>query len=157
MFKRLLAAAVVMSLPLGAFADDTATAPDATAQPAASTAPANNDPAAAAGLGPQTSGSAGGSNADAAALQPAGLAPVQSSSSDSTGLTAPAGALQAPAATSDQLKVLAGEADGASVSLGDDSEDPLWPWVGLLASAMVLAALAIIWRDRRSFRDSDSI
>jgi hypothetical protein len=126
--------------PLGALADDTATAP-----------PADANAATPARLGPQSTGP-GGSNADASALQPAGLAPLQSTAGDSTGLTAPQNALQAPVTADAALTVLSGETDVSTREAGEAEADPLWSWIGLLLALGLLAASAVVIRDRRRFR-----
>ena len=153
--KRLLLALILAFAPLTATADDTdptmnpLTAPDTTqAAPPAPTTAAN-------GLGPQTSAnSAGGSNADGSSLQPAGLSPLQSTTNDAVGLTAPTtSALQAPASSDYTLRVLAGEADGAPHRVAESSASP-WGWAAfsLIIGALV-AGVATVLRDRRRFRD----
>ena len=144
MLKRSFAALILAFMPVGVLAEE--------ASPI--TAPTTNE-APSAGLGPQTSAPAGGSNADAAALQPAGLSPIQSTTTDSAGLTAPANALQAPSIPSDQLQVLAGEADGPPQELGGEPEDNLWLWDSLAALVLLAGAAGFIWRDRRRFRRSE--
>jgi hypothetical protein len=133
--KRLLLSLILILVPLGAAAD-TATSADAPT-----------------GLGPATtSANPGGSNADAAALQPAGMAPLQSTTADSTGLGAPSSALQAPSTTADALKVLAGEADGAPQGGAEDSTDIPWTWLAFVVIFGIIAAAGgIVWRDRRRF------
>jgi F0F1-type ATP synthase assembly protein I len=131
MSKRILSIIILTLLPFGAAAADTV-------------APAD-------GLGPQSvSASAGGSNADATALQPAGLSPIQSSTADSTGLTAPSGSLQAPSTADDQLKVLSGEADGTPHQVDDTSATP-WGWLILSLLIALVAGAGVIVRDRRRF------
>ncbi|MDB5178332.1 MAG: hypothetical protein JWN01_275 [Patescibacteria group bacterium] len=132
----LLIAAFTLA-PATILADDTLASPAPTPNPAS-------------GLGPQSTTQAGGSSADAASLQPAGLSPLQSTTSDATGLTAPnASALQAPT-TSDALRVLAGEADGAPHQTDGESGN-LWGWLwfslgfGLIA---ILGWLAYRYRGR---------
>jgi hypothetical protein len=134
--KRFLLTLVLILAPLGAVAD-TVTSPDAPT-----------------GLGPQTTtGSSGGSNADSAALQPAGFSPLQSTTSDSTGITAPSSVLQAPATGSDALTVLSGEADGAPQGSPDDSNGFPWTWlIFTLIIGLAVAATGIVLRDRRRFR-----
>ena len=134
MLPRTLAAILLTFLPLGALAAQTVPAAD---------------------LGPQTSAPAGGSNADAGALQPAGLSPIQSTTTDSAGLTAPANALQAPAIPADQLQVLAGEADGAPQEFDDTEDNNLWIWDALAALVLVLGAAGFVWRDRQRFRQTE--
>jgi hypothetical protein len=155
MLKRLLLVMILMLLPIGALADDTAATTETTTPADGSPDPTTTDPSASAsGLGPQTSAPAGGSNADAAGLQPAGLSPIQSTTTDSTGLTAPANALQAPAVSTDQLQVLAGEADGAPQEL-DDSGDALWVWDALALLVILISGTSIVLRDRRRFRRTE--
>jgi len=133
--KRLLLTIVMILVPLGAAAD-TVTSPDAPA-----------------GLGPQTTTSnPGGSNADSAVLQPAGLSPLQSTTVDSTGLTAPSSVLQAPATAGDALKVLAGEADGAPQGSADDTGGFPWSWLAFtVIIGLIVVAAGIVWRDRRRY------
>ncbi len=133
--KRFLLTLALILAPFAASAD-TVTSPDAPT-----------------GLGPPTTSSnPGGSSADATALQPAGLSVLQSTTSDSTGLSAPSSALQAPATTSDALKVLAGEADGAPQSSANDSTGFPWTWlVFTVLFGLIAAASAIVIRDRRRF------
>jgi hypothetical protein len=110
--------------------------------PAPSTQP---DPATAA-LGPSTTG-AGGSSADASALQPAGGSPLQSTTSDSTGLTAPtANTLQAPATSDDSLRVLAGEADGPSYNPSESTGYWGWLWWTLIVAFIVTTAAFVLRR-----------
>ena len=130
--KRLLLSLLITFLPLTAAADDPSTATSA-------------------GLGPQTSSSAGSSSADAGSLQPAGVNPLQSNSSGSSGLTAPSDSLlQAPATSSDTLQVLSTEADGPPQQTSDSTSN-LGAWI---IAAILLAAIAaaIVIRDRRRFR-----
>jgi hypothetical protein len=104
MFVRLVAVVIFSFLPFVALADD---------------------------LGPSASGSTTlgqsgtsiGSNADGSTLQPAGGNPLQSTNNDSSGLTAPnSNALQAPASSDAELKVILGnEADGIAHQITDDS------------------------------------
>lgn len=133
--KRFLLTLVLIFAPLGAAAD-TVISPDAPT-----------------GLGPQTTTSnPGGSNADSAALQPAGFSPLQSTTSDSTGITAPSSVLQAPATGDDALKVLSGEADGAPQGSADDSGGFPWSWLAFtIVIGLIVAAGSIVLRDRRRF------
>ncbi len=133
MFVRFLASLILALLPLGALADD---------------------------LGPSTSvnsalgqqGGTAGSNADGATLQPAGLDPLQSTTQDSSGLTAPnSSSLQAPASSDAQLKVILGnEADGIAHQITDDSlaqtERDAFV-IGVLLLGLVVAILLL--RSRR--------
>ena len=132
--KRLLIILIMIFAPLGAAAD-TAQSPDATA-----------------GLGPQTtSTSSGGSSADAAALQPTTVSNLQSSTADSTGLSAPSNALQAPVTGSDALKVLSNESDGAPQNSADPAGFP-WGWlIFTVIIGLMGAAASIVVRDRRRF------
>ncbi|GEM_PF-2285996 len=133
--KRLLLSLVLIFMPLSAAADTTIS-PDAPT-----------------GLGPQTTTSnPGGSNADSAALQPAGFSPLQPTTSSSNGLTAPSSVLQAPATGDDALKVLSGEADGAPQGGPDDSSSFPWSWlVFTVIIGLIVAAASIVLRDRRRF------
>ena len=146
--KRLLAVLILILWPFAALADDAAPAPDPAAVAAPVTTPAT---ASSNGLGPQTAGSAGGSNADSAALQPAGTSPLQSNTADATGITAPTRALQAPVASSADLKVLAGEADGSPHAVASEP-DPTWPWALAAIVLAVILGAAVAYRDRRRFR-----
>ena len=139
MSKRLLLIIAMVLVPLGATAD-TATSPDAPA-----------------GLGPQTTSSnPGGSSADSAVLQPAGLSPLQSTTADSAGLIAPSSVLQAPATGGDALKVLAGEADGSPQGSAADATRFPWGWAGfVIIFGLIAAAGSIVWRDRRRYADSN--
>ncbi len=143
MSKRLLISLLLAFMPAVALADDTAPAP----------AP---DSASSAGLGPQSSSGgagAGGSNADAGSLQPAGNSPLQSTTNDSSGLTAPSNALQGAAPSTDQLQVLSTEGDGPHQQTGSPANN--WTWLGLtLAIAVVIGLGAIVMRDRRRFAEN---
>ncbi len=104
-------------------------------------------------LGPSATGG-GGSNADAAALQPAGGSALPNlGGASSNGLTAPTSdALQAPALSDEQLRVfMAGETDGERQTNEADAETPVWLW--LVAAGLVLVAAGawfMHWRRRRS-------
>ena len=149
MLIRLLAIVAFAFVPLTALADDSA-APTDTPPPAADspTAPAGSQaastPQTGSMLGPSTLGSgsgSGGSTGDSATLQPAGVSPLQSTTSDSTGLTAPNGsALQAPATSDQALKVIADDADGAPVQVADASTGPS---VGAWLAMSVLFAFIV--------------
>jgi hypothetical protein len=126
--------------PLAARADDTAS----TSTP---------DPSAV--LGPSAgSGAASSSSADGSALQPTVNAPLQSTTGDGGGLTAPnSSTLQAPATSNDNLRVLAGEADGAPHQAGDDTTAGNWGWLWFsLLIGLIAAGTFIVLRDRRRFR-----
>jgi hypothetical protein len=153
MLKRLIVVLLLGLTPVTALADDTPT-PEATPAQTPAANAAQPDPATSA-LGPSSTNSAGGSSADAAALQPAGGSPLQSTTADSTGLTAPtANTLQAPAGTDDALKVLAGEADGTSHNPSEGTSYWGWLWWTLILAALV-TAVAYILR-RRPFRQAKS-
>jgi hypothetical protein len=124
MLKRLMLATVAAALiPSFAIADDTSSTPPSASSPVQSGA------GGAAALGPAASGGSGSSNAAAGDLQPAGTSPLQSTTNDSTGLSAPASALQAPASGSDALQVLSGVADGSPHNVADDQSPGLtWLW-----------------------------
>ena len=150
MLKQLLASAMLATilLPLSVSAAE----PAPTSDPAvvATTPAPTPDGAPSAALGPQSTTNAGGSALDAGTLQSGGISPLQSATSDAAGLTAPSNVLQAPITSDANLKVLAGEADGAPVSI-DDSPAPTWPWA---LAAILLAAIiggSIVYRDRRRF------
>jgi hypothetical protein len=144
--KRLLIVLLLALYPIAAAADD-APAPDAT--PVATATPSPSTDPAAAGLGPSTAGGPA-STGDGSALQPAGGSPLQSTTSDSTGLTAPnANALQAPSTTGDTLRVLAGEADGGPHTL-DDTDAAGWQWLWwVLGFGLLVAAGYGAWMLRR--------
>lgn len=138
--------------PITALADDTATPTDT---PAASDSPAPTDspaatPSTGSLLGPSSVGSgSGGSTTDSTALQPAGLSPLQSTTGDASGLTAPNGsALQAPASSSDTLKVIMGDADGSPVQVADASNNPsAWNWLGLsVVFGLIVAVITLLYR-----------
>jgi hypothetical protein len=146
MFKRALLLAVMLIFPLGALADDETTPTDPAATPQAQATPSD---ASSAGLGPDTVAPNGGSpTGSSAALQPAGQAPLQSTTNDSTGLTAPQNALQAPATSSEDLKVLDGEADGAPQD-PNESKDSAWRYLALAFLIFVLVWGFVSWRERR--------
>ena len=136
--KRFILTLALILAPLGAAAD-TVTSPDAPT-----------------GLGPQTTAAnPGSSSADATALQPAGLSVLQSTTSDSTGLSAPSSVLQSPATSSDALKVLAGEADGAPQSSADGTDGFPWGWlVFTVIFGFIAVAVTVVLRDRRRFARS---
>lgn len=153
--KRLLICFTLLFFPLSALADDS----DPIMSPLGSTETTQTKPGAGetsdSGLGPQkNTNSAGGSNADGGALQPAGLSPLQSTTGASNGLAAPTtNALQAPADKDYALQVLSGEADGAPIYPAGSNERPEIPWLIILFAAMLLTAAAVVIRDRRRFRD----
>jgi hypothetical protein len=74
--------------------------------------------------------------------------PLQSTTGDSTGLTAPnANTLQQQATSEQTLKVLAGELDGGRNTIDEDENDDsstLWLW---LAALIALAASALAWSE----------
>jgi hypothetical protein len=150
MLKRLLVIVALSTLPAAVLADDTA---PTDAPPGTPTATATPAPASANGLGPGTSNPAGGSNGDAGSLQPAGTSPLQSTTGDSTGLTAPnQNALQAPANSDAQLKVLMNEADGNPHQAGNSGANR-WLWLGFtLLFALLAAGAAWFWRRRSAHR-----
>jgi len=134
MLRRLCLILVCAALPLVALADTTST-PDPNA-----------------GLGPNTT-NPGSSSADSASLQPAGLAPLQATTGDGANLSAPASALQAPASSTDALRVLASEADGTPHGSPDSGANN-WGWLGFsLLFAAIVGAIFIVLRDRRRFRE----
>lgn len=136
MLNRLLLALTLALAPFTAYAGSTTATPT--------------------GLGPDaTSVSSGGSNADAGALQPAGTSPLQSTSASSAGLTAPSNVLQGSAPSGEALKVLEGEADGPPQSLDEDSSNSgYWLVLNLLLAFAALAAVIVVIRDRRRFRNT---
>jgi len=135
---RLLVIASLTLTPLAALADDTS---DTSATPAPSSTSYL--------LGPSslTSG-AGGSTTDSGSLQPAGQSPLQSNTTDATGLTAPNGSvLQAPASSDETLKVIMGDADGPPVQVADSSNPSPWSWLGLsVLFGLVITALVLLAR-----------
>lgn len=103
---------------------------------------------------PNTTGS---SSADSAALQPAGNQPLQSTTNDSTGLTAPTGnQLQAPTTGSEATQqLLLQEADGPIRATGPapDTATTSWAWLWLaLLLALMIAGALVVLRDRKRFR-----
>jgi hypothetical protein len=150
MSKRLIATVLLscsfLFVPALAAADDVPTdTPTASDSPSPTATP---DPAA--GLGPQSTGNAGGAKTDFTLLQPAGSNdPLQSNSGDSTGLTAPnANTLQMPATSEQTLRVLDGEADGGPVPMDPSSKTSLsWLWFTLGFAALVAAGT---WLTRRA-------
>jgi hypothetical protein len=147
MLKRLLVTSLMAFLPFAALADDTIPTdptPVPTQSPSASALQPN---AAASGLGPSTT--SGGSLTDGGSLQPAGGSPLQSTTNDSTGLAAPAtNTLQAPATGTDTLRVLAGEAEGATFDPNDTSGSHWgWLWWSLAFAALVTAG-SVVFRRR---------
>jgi hypothetical protein len=99
--------------------------------------------------GGNTSSSVGGSNADSAALQPAGGSGLGATNSDSAGLTAPTGQnLQGTANANDQLRVLLNEeADGAPQQ-PTESEAPE-PWLEAALLAVGVTGWIVAWLVRR--------
>ena len=135
--KRLFLIIMLMLLPTVAVADDS------NPQGAAPIAPS--------ALGPGASNDSGGSTADSGALQPAGKSPLQSITNDSADLSAPSNLLQGSVPTSDSLKVLSDETDGAPHNLNDDGPN-LLVRLAFLLPLTILIAVAVIMRDRRRFR-----
>lgn len=144
MFIRLLVIASLALTPVATLADDTPTPTDT---PAATDTPAPSSASYLLGPNSLTSG-AGGSTADSGSLQPAGQSPLQSTTTDATGLTAPNGsALQAPASSDETLKVIMGDADGAPVQVADSSNPSLWGWLGLsVLFGLIVTALSLLAR-----------
>ncbi len=128
MLKRLTLILILLFAPLVAYADDASSA-----------------------LGPPANAGGGASsNADSSVLQPAGLAPLQATTGDSDGLTAPTQtALQAPVTSGDSLQVIASSADGPS---HDPAAANYWGWLWFtLLIALLVTAAAVVMRDRRRF------
>jgi hypothetical protein len=94
-------------------------------------------------------GRAGGAKTDYTLLQPAGGNPLQSTTGDSTGLTAPsANALQVPATNEQTLRVLDGEADGGPIPMDPTPKADLnWLWFSLLFGGLIAAGA---WFTRRA-------
>jgi hypothetical protein len=117
-----------------------------------------DDSASSAGLGPQGDTTSGvSSGADSAALQPAGNAPLQSTTNDASGLGASSSVLQAPATGSGDLQVLSGEADGATHQTSDSAATP-WTWLTFsFISAALAAGAVMIFRDRRRFARTQAV
>jgi Polyketide cyclase / dehydrase and lipid transport len=90
-------------------------------------------------------------------LQPAGNNPLQSTTNDSTGLTAPsANTLQAPAPSSEQLQVINNDADGGPQS-PTSSGPNLWGWLFFtVLFALIAAATAWFMQRRRRPRPAHS-
>ena len=154
MFTRLLAALALTLLPTAALADDTQAADSGAPQ---SSATYMLGPSA---IGGATSGSSGGSTGDSTSLQPAGQSPLQSTTSDATGLTAPnSTALQAPASSDQSLRVLSGEADGSPVQVAGSGGLSIWEWVlfSVLFGAIVAAASYILRRNPRLFASAGRV
>lgn len=135
MSKRLLLALALATTlvltPFAASADDMPVAEDSpVTSPFATPAPNANS-----GLGPSATAPAGGSNADVGTLQPAGGNPLQSTTQDSSGLTAPnQQTLQNPASSDEALKVLAGETEGRT----NPNEESSWTWLWYMLGLGVL-------------------
>jgi hypothetical protein len=145
MLKRLLLslALTVVFIPFTASADEMP-APVTVDNPAPTTQQMQPDSSASAGLGPQSSNSVGSSSADSGTLQPAGTSPLQSTTSDSTGLTAPSNALQAPASSDQTLRVIMGDSDGSPHNLAESSSGG-WAWLAwtvLLCGIIAVVALS---------------
>ena len=152
MLIRLLVILTLALTPVAALADDTSQPTDT---PAATDTP---NPGTAQGptsgnymLGPSSAGSApnsGGSTGDSVSLQPAGQSPLQSTTSDSTGLTAPTSSvLQAPASSDQALRVLAGEADGTPVQVAANGGPSLGTWLALsVLFGLIVTILSLFYR-----------
>jgi hypothetical protein len=143
MSKRLLLALFLALTPVTALAEET---PPPEPTPIETPAP-TPDPMS--GLGPSvTNPAAGGATSDSSSLQPAGLSPLQSTTQDATGLTAPnANTLQQQASTDQALKVLAGELEGERNSVDEEDDEipsTLWLW---LAALVALTASALAWSE----------
>jgi hypothetical protein len=134
---RLLTVLLITGLPLIAHADSTGIMPSDNSA-AGLTAPAN-----AGSLGPATNTGNASSSADSGTLQPAGTSPLQSTTNDSTGLTAPTGgnSLQAPTGNQ-QLQVIMGDGDGPTHNVANTSSSP---WTVLWWSLGVALLLATVW------------
>jgi hypothetical protein len=143
MLQRFLLVLWLASLPLTAAAEEPI-APEAVSSPTPTSAPAP------AGLGPETV-NPGSSTADSATLQPAGNSPLQSTTNDATGLTAPTqNALQAPATDNATLQVLLNDADGVVQGTATEKTSERWGW--LLYSiliGLITTLIAFIIRSRR--------
>lgn len=113
--------------------DQTTTTPGVTATPD----PAN--PLSTAGGGTP----AGGSTGDSTSLQPAGANPLQSTNTDSNGLTAPSNILQGTAPNEGVLKVLSDEADGKPQTPATAEATP-WPLIGLAAAILLILEASLI-------------
>jgi hypothetical protein len=135
MLKRLLLAGLLAVIPITALADDTVPVDVPAAAATPTTAPASGD-----SLGPGTSSPAGGSSADVGSLQPAGGSPLQSTTNDSSGLTAPnQQTLQQPASGDSALQVLRDEADGSPQPTKTGSVS-YWAWLAFLVLFGLIAA-----------------
>ena len=136
-----------MLIPVSVAYADSATLSDPTATPTPSSA---TEPAALTNLGPQSTTGSGSSSLDGGSLQSAGISPLQSTTSDATGITAPSNLLQAPSTSDASLKVLAGEADGAPQNLVV-TDAPTWPWALAAIGLFCIFGLIILYRDRRKY------
>ncbi len=98
---------------------------------------------AAANLGPAAAATGtGSSSADSAALQPAGLAPLQAGTNQ----------LQASAPAGSTQQLLLGEADGAPHPVTDQpGSTGAWLWLALVVGLVVGACIVVV-RHRRHFR-----
>jgi hypothetical protein len=148
MLKRLLLALFLTMAPVAVHADDATTDPvpvDTPADMPAPTATPTPDPNAALGGSPINSG-AGGSTGDSVTLQPAGNSPLQATTGDANGLTAPsANTLQQQASSDYQLQVLSTELDGHRVDPNATTDNSHW-WIWL-AVAIGLLISALSWAD----------
>jgi hypothetical protein len=142
---RFVAVIILAALPLAPLAVQA----DSTDPASGLSAPSN-----ASQLGPATNSGGTSSSADSGTLQPAGTSPLQSTTNDSNGLTAPTSGdpLQAPASGDDQLKVVMGDADGSTHNVAGESSSP-WNWLWWsLAIGVIVAAGSLIFRRRRQLR-----
>jgi hypothetical protein len=139
MLRRTALIFVFALLPLGALADDVTPTP---APANAQQAPAPQQGSGSASLlGPQGNTS---STDDSSSLQPAGNNPLQSGSSDSTGLTSPADSALQGSAPSGDIKVLLGnESDGLSQTPGTQTNDN--SVFDTLALVMLFGLFGLIW------------
>jgi hypothetical protein len=137
-------------MPLTAVGDEVAPVTDPAPAESQTPSPTPVNPL---GPAPLTAGT-GSSSADASALQPAGTNTLQSATTGSDGLTAPAqNQLQAPATGQDTINLLLSDADGPTYSLDEESEYNYWDLVWFaLTLALLITFAAMVVRDRRRFR-----
>ncbi len=139
MIRRLLAISLLTLLPTVTLADDVLPTPEPSVTQ--ETPAPQQSSGSAALLGPQGSTSSIG---DGTSLQPAGNNPLQSGTSDSTGLTSPeSSALQGSAPSGDIKVMLGNEADGVTRTPAPESGDN--SIIDSLALLLLLSLFGLIW------------